>query len=158
MIWWVGDIAEFGRDINPGFLVIAQNAAELLESGEYVEIIDAIAQEQVWYDGGAEDDPPGDCPLPRTEAEIDTETYRRSLSPGCRRQYDEYPESTLHVSSDEYLFYLQRAKTLGLPVFTVDYALDPENINWIYETSRGLGFIPFVGNRALDEFVEPFDS
>ena len=158
MIWWVGDIAEFGRDINPGFLVIAQNAAELLESGEYVEIIDAIAQEQVWYDGGADNDPPGDCPLPRTEAEIDTETYRQSLSPGCRRQYDEYPESTLHVSSDEYLFNLQRAKTLGLQVFTVDYALDPDNVNWIYETSRGLGFIPFVGNRALDEFVEPFES
>ncbi len=158
MIWWVGDIAEFGRDRNPGFVVIAQNAAELLESGEYVEIIDAIAQEQVWYDGGADNDPPGDCPLPRTEADVDTETYRQSLTPGCQRQYDEYPESTLHVSSDEYLLYLRRAKSMGLPVFTVDYALHPDNVNWIYETSRGLGFVPFVGNRALDEFVEPFDS
>jgi cysteinyl-tRNA synthetase len=158
MIWWVGDIAEFGRAINPDFLVIAQNAAELLESGEYVEIIDAIAQEQVWYDGGADNDPPGDCPLPRTEVDVDTEAYRQSLTPSCQRQYDQYPESTLHVSSEEYLFYLQRAKILGLPVFTVDYALDPDNINWIHETSRDLGFIPFVGNRALDDFVEPFDS
>lgn len=158
MIWWVGEIAEVGRDINPGFVVVAQNAAELLESAEYAEIIDAIAQEQVWYDGGADNDPPGDCSLPRTEADVDTEAYRQSLTPDCRRQYDEYPESTLHVSSDEYLFCLQRAKTMGLTVFTVDYALDPDNVNWIYETSRGFGFIPFVGNRALDEFVEPFDS
>jgi cysteinyl-tRNA synthetase len=158
MIHWVGDIAEFGRDRNPGFVVIAQNAAELLESDEYVAMIDAIAQEQVWYDGGADNDPPGDCPLPRTGADVDTEAYRQSLTPGCQRQYDEYPESTLHVSSDEYLLNLRTAKSMGLPVFTVDYALNPDNVDWIYETSRGLGFIPFVGNRALDEFVEPYDS
>ncbi len=64
MIWWVGDIADFGRDQNPGFIVISQNAAELAEQDEYAAIIDAIAQEQVWFDGGADNDPPGDCPLP----------------------------------------------------------------------------------------------
>jgi cysteinyl-tRNA synthetase len=155
MIWWVGTIAEFGQQYNPNFVVIAQNAAELLESDEYVQFIDAIAQEQVWYDGGADNDPPGDCPLPRTDADIDTESYRQSLSPSCRRQYDEYPESTLHVSSEEYLNYLQVAKTKGLPIFTVDYALDSENVSWVVVTSRELGFVPFVGNRALNAFVEP---
>jgi endo-alpha-1,4-polygalactosaminidase (GH114 family) len=78
------------------------------------------------------------------------------LSAECRRQYDDFPESTLHVSSEEYLYYLNRAADAGLPIFTVDYALDPDNIRWTYETSTGLGFVPFVGNRALDEFIEPY--
>lgn len=155
MVWFVGDIAEFGRERSPDFIVIAQNAAELVENDEYVEVIDAIAQEQVWFDGGADNDPPGDCPLPRTDAEIDTEEYRSSLSPACRRQYDEYPDSTLHVSSEEYLTYLDLAQRKGLPVFTVDYALDNDNVAWVYQTSRERGFVPFVGNRALDEFIEP---
>ncbi len=65
MIWWVGDMAEFMRDQNPDFIVIGQNAAELAQDDEYVDMIDAIAQEQVWFDGAADNDPPGDCPLPR---------------------------------------------------------------------------------------------
>ncbi|RMG84542.1 MAG: hypothetical protein D6712_11090, partial [Chloroflexi bacterium] len=66
MIWWVQDIADYTRALRPDFIVIAQNAAELAEYDEYIEVIDAIAQEQVWFDGGADNDPPGDCPLPRT--------------------------------------------------------------------------------------------
>jgi endo-alpha-1,4-polygalactosaminidase (GH114 family) len=136
--------------------VIGQNAAELARSDEYVDIVDAIAQEQVWFDGGADNDPPGDCPLPATDAEIDTDPYYDSLSPACRRQYVEFPDSTLHVSSEEYLIDLRLAQNKGLIIFTVDYALDPDNITWVYQTSRGLDFIPFVGNRALDQYIEPF--
>lgn len=155
MIWWVSDIAEFVRSQDPDFIVIGQNAAELAENDEYVEIIDAIAQEQVWFDGGADNDPPGDCPLPRTEEDVDTDAYRDSLSGPCRRQYDQYPDSTLHVSGEWYLNDLTLALSKGLVIFTVDYALDPVNVSWVSETSRELGFIPFVGNRALDRFVEP---
>ena len=155
MIRWIGDIADFARTQRPDFVVIAQNAAELVESDEYVETIDAIAQEQIWFDGGADNDPPGDCPLPRTEAEVDTDVYRESLSAACRRQYDEYPESTLHVSSEAYLSDLKLAQSKGLIIFTVDYALRPENVAWVYETSRALGFVPFVSSRALDRYVPP---
>lgn len=155
MIWWVTDIAEFGREQDSDFIVIAQNAAELAEYDEYLEVIDAIAQEQVWFDGGADNDPPGDCPLPRTEEEVDTQAYYNSLSPVCQRQYDEFPESTLHVSSEWYLDYLTLAQRWGMVIFTVDYALDPDNIAWVYETSRSLGFIPFVSNRQLDQYLEP---
>jgi cysteinyl-tRNA synthetase len=155
MIWWVGDIAEACQAQNPDCLVIAQNAAELARNDEYVEVIDAIAQEQVWFDGGADNDPPGDCPLPRTEADVEAPAYRDSLSRECRRQHDRYPDSTLHMSSAEYLRDLALAQDKGLTIFTVDYALDPENVAWVYETSRGLGFTPFVSSRALDRFVEP---
>ena len=154
-IRWVRDIARFTRLQKPGFIVIGQNAAELAQYDEYLEIIDAISQEQVWFDGGADNDPPGDCPLPKTDDDIDTSRYRGSLSEPCRRTYDSYPESTLHVSSEEYLHYLNLAKQKGEIIFTVDYALEPENISWVYQTSRKLGFVPFVGNRALDQYIIP---
>ena len=155
MIRWVGDIAGFGRARRPSFIVISQNAAELAENDEYLAVIDAIAQEQIWFDGVADNNPPGDCPLPRTEAEVDTDAYRESLSPQCREQYDQYPESTLHVSSEEYLGQLDLAHRKGTLIFTVDYALDSDNVAWVYETSRALGFVPFVGSRALDQYLEP---
>jgi len=155
MIWWVGDIADFTRAQRPDFIVIGQNAAELAEHDDYLAIIDAIAQEQVWFDGGADNDPPGDCPLPRTEAEVETKAYVESLSKPCRTLYDDYPDSTLHVSSEGYLHYLTLARDKGEIIFTVDYALEPDNVAWVYETSRALGFVPFASNRALDQYVEP---
>jgi cysteinyl-tRNA synthetase len=155
MIWWVEDIADFTRAQQPDFIVIGQNAAELAEHDDYLATIDAIAQEQVWFDGGADNDPPGDCPLPRTDAEVDTDAYRASLSGPCRRYFDSDPNSPLHVSSEEYLRYLTLAQRKGVPIFTVDYALDPKNVAWLYETSRALDFVPFVSNRALDRFIEP---
>ena len=156
MIWWVADIADFVRSQNPDFLVIGQNAAELAEVDDYLDAIDAIAQEQVWFDGGADNDPPGDCPLPRNDNDVDTDAYRDTLSPSCQRQFDDFPDSTLHVSSEEYLRSLHLAQQKGVLIFTVDYALEPENVAWLYRTAREQGFIPFVGSRALDEFVAPF--
>ena len=155
IVFWVGDIAEFVRGQRPDSIVIGQNAAELAERDEYLEIVDAIAQEQVWFDGGADNDPPGDCPLPRTDDDVDTDDYLDSLSAPCRRYIDGEPDSPLHVSSEEYLAYLTLAQSKGEIILTVDYALEQGNVDWVYETSRGMGFVPFVGNRALDRYVEP---
>lgn len=157
MIWWVDDMAAHTRAQNPKFLVIAQNASELAYYPEYMEIIDAIAQEQVWFDGGADNEPPGDCPLPATEADIESDAYVASLSDECRRVYEEYPDSTLHVSSEGYIEDLVYAKEQGLVIFTVDYALQSENIEWVYAISRSYGFVPFVGNRNLDRFIPPYE-
>lgn len=155
MIRWVGRIAAYGRQRDPDFIVIAQNAAELATDEDYRGFIDAIAQEQVWFDGGADNQPPGDCPLPRTEAEVGTEAYAASLSPACRETYDRYPDSTLHVSSEEYISALQAARGEGLTIFTVDYATEPENVSWIYRISRESGFVPFVSERDLATWREP---
>jgi cysteinyl-tRNA synthetase len=156
MTAWVEGLALTGRDGDPGFLVVGQNAAELaVESADYRDTIDAIAQEQVWFDGAADNDPPGDCPLPRTEADVETDEYVESLPDGCRRMYEEFSDSTLHVSSEWYLEQLTELADLGLPVFTADYAEDPDNVEFVDETSRGLGFIPFVGVRFLDRYVPP---
>jgi cysteinyl-tRNA synthetase len=155
MLWWVEDIAASLRSYRPDALVIAQNAADLAVYDDYVAVIDAIAQEQVWFDGAADNDPPGDCPLPRTEADIDSDDYIDSLSSGCRNQWETYTESTLHVSSEWYLDALSIAQDQGLVIFTVDYALEPENVAWVIAESRRYGFVPFVGSRALDMYVPP---
>jgi cysteinyl-tRNA synthetase, unknown class len=155
MIFWVRNMAGFCRLQDPDFIVIGQNAAELVESNQYVSAVDAISQEQTWFDGGANNDPPGDCPLPRSDDDIETETYEDSLNRACRKLYEDYPDSTLHVSSEEYLYYLELARDQGLTVFTVDYALDPDNVTWVYETSRSYGFIPFTSSRPLNEYFEP---
>ncbi len=155
MIEFVSYISANIKDECDDCYVVGQNAAELVEYAEYAATIDALAQEQVWFDGGADNEPEGDCPLPRTDDDVDTDKYYQSLSPVCQRQYDEYPESTLHVSSEEYLYFLDLAKQMGIPVFTVDYALEADNVAWVYQTSRDLGFIPFVGNRGLDQYFDP---
>lgn len=155
MVTWVSRIAAYGRGQDDGFIVIAQNAAELAGDEEYAMVIDAIAQEQVWFDGGADSEPPGDCPLPRADADIDSAAYIESLSPECRKSYESFPESTLHTSSEEYITYLQAAQSKGLVIFTVDYALAPENISLACLESRRLGFVPYAGERDLGTFREP---
>lgn len=155
MLWWIEDLASHGRLRHPGFLVIGQNAVELASTPGYLDTVDGMAVEQIWFDGAADDQPPGDCPLPRTEADVDTQAYVDSLSPGCRQLWEDYPESTLHTSSEWYLGQLAVASAADEPIFTVDYALDPDNVTWVYDTSRGLGFVPFTSNRALDTWREP---
>jgi cysteinyl-tRNA synthetase len=157
MINWVADMAAFCRARKPEFYVIGQNAAELAEYDQYLAVIDAIAQEQTWFDGAADNDPPGDCPLPRTYDDIETPEYVRSLSRKCRQMYYDFPDSTLHVSSEEYIHYLSMALDKGTMIFTIDYAVKPKNIEWIYKTSRELGFVPFASERALDVFLDPFE-
>ena len=156
MVNWVAALAQTGRDGNPEFLVIAQNAAELAaENGGYRAVIDALAQEQVWFDGAADNNPPGDCPLPATDELIDTEEYEATLSEECLQQYLEFQDSTLHVSSEDYLVSLDALRDGGLPILTVDYATEAENVQFVLETSRARGFLPFVSTRLLDGYVPP---
>lgn len=49
MIAFVADLAAAARARNPGFLVIAQNAEELLDSPRYRRTIDAVAKEDLLY-------------------------------------------------------------------------------------------------------------
>ena len=155
MIRWVGELASFARARQPDFLVITQNAAELIEDQGYLAVIDAVAQEHTWFDGGPDNHPPGDCPLPRAEADVESNAYVESLSPVCRRVYERFPESTLHVSSEWYLRYLTMARAQGAIVLTVDYAQDVANVAWVVATSRALGFVPLVSERGLSVYLDP---
>lgn len=66
LVKFVRELARRARSKKPGFLLMAQNAAELGSVPEYVELFDAVAQESVWYEWA--DDPdtggvPGDVPV-----------------------------------------------------------------------------------------------
>jgi endo-alpha-1,4-polygalactosaminidase (GH114 family) len=157
-IWWVEDLAHYCRGRQPDCVVIAQNAADLAEDADYRQAIDAIAQEQVWFDGAADNDPPGDCPLPATAADVDTPAYEcelRAIDEGCYRTYIDYPASTLHVSSEVYITALRAAQRHGMLIFSVDYALACANVARVYDTARALGFVPFSSERALSIYRDP---
>lgn len=51
MIAWVGAIAKHARDRRPGFLVIPQNAAQLLEHEDYRALVSAIGVEDLFVSG-----------------------------------------------------------------------------------------------------------
>ncbi|MBB4286038.1 endo alpha-1,4 polygalactosaminidase [Roseospira goensis] len=154
MVDWVGTIGDHLRARDDDLLVIGQNAADLLVMSDYRAAIDGIAQEHVWYDGGADNEPPGDCPLPRTHADVDTHAYFNALSPACQAVYLAYPYGPLHVSSEYYLERLAVADAHGIPVFTIDYATEPDTIRWIADTARALGYTPFVTTRNVDVFQD----
>ncbi len=165
MIAWVGELASFGRNQNVNFLVIGQNAAELAARDDYLAIIDAVSQEQTWFDGASDNTPPGDCPLPATDSDIDTTSYENLLiaidtasnqtNDGCHRMFVDFPDSTLHVSSEMYVNDLTLARNKCEVVFTIDYAVIQSNVDQIYSLSRNLGFIPFVSERNLDIYLAP---
>lgn len=154
MVDWVAVLAAEGRSRDPDFLVIGQNAAELAAgNAEYRATIDALAQEQTWFDGAADGEPMGDCPLPATDDDIETDEYLACLPSECRRMHDDFPDSTLHVSTEGYLAELDAVRAAGLPVFTVDYALDPEHVAFVAAQSRRRGYVPYAGPRWLDEVL-----
>jgi len=49
MIRFVAEIAEAGRRMKPGFLVVAQNAEDLLEDEGYRDLIDGLGKEDLLY-------------------------------------------------------------------------------------------------------------
>ncbi|MFT7626255.1 MAG: cysteinyl-tRNA synthetase, partial [Myxococcota bacterium] len=51
MIRLVAEVSEAGRAINPGFMVIAQNAPELSADSDYLELLDGAALEDTFYNG-----------------------------------------------------------------------------------------------------------
>ncbi len=145
MVDFVFDLGEWGRAVNGEFLVVAQNAAELGEEEGYLDFVDAVAQEQTFFDGSA--DPggrEGDCPLPATDDDIGGDAYLASLPDGCEGI------STLEMSSEEYVTMLRVIRDEGVVVLTVDYALDPANIEAAFDAAFAEDFIPYAAPRQLD--------
>lgn len=69
MVQLVKDLADYARSLRTGFLIVAQNGAALGSYADYLAAIDAQAQEDVWFSGGA-DGVPGDIPRDPTETEM----------------------------------------------------------------------------------------
>jgi cysteinyl-tRNA synthetase len=130
MVDLIREKRDYARARRPGFLIIPQNASELAAlQPEYLGLIDAIAQEHLYFDGDsgtiASDANSGDVRMPAT-GEDSTEYYEQRLQP-----------------------YLAAGKR----VFCVDYAQKPQNVTEAYERAAARGFVPYVTLRALSELT-----
>ena len=128
MVKFVGEIKKYARMRNADFLIVPQNAPYLIEDADgYLDVIDAIAQEDLSFSGGGDtdwDDPEsGDVKTPRGSGEW------------CRGDLARV---------------LLTYKNSGKPVFTVDYCISLKNTNEAWEYSLSKGFVPFVSRTPLD--------
>jgi cysteinyl-tRNA synthetase len=125
MIQFISDIRTYARQRNPDFLVIQQNAGALSEGRPSLyTVIDAIAQEEIWFGGVATDDwndPDG---------------------------YDLPIDATLTA---EYLSHLSRFEQAGLPVFCCEYAL--ANADTGYANAAANNIIPYCTRRSLSQLT-----
>lgn len=121
MIKFIREMRAYARARDPDFLIIQQNAAALAEGrSELFDVIDAIAQEEIWFDGVATDD------------WNDTDGYDRALDAG---------------DSDEIIGLLAAFRDAGIPVFNCEYALD--QAAEAYRRSYERGYVPYCSRRSL---------
>ena len=125
MISFIEEMIKYAKNRNPNFIIIQQNAASLCdEHPELFNVIDAIAQEAIWYDGNATDiwnNPSG---------------------------HDFLNDHTL---TQYYLNYLSMYQAAGIPVFNCEYAL--ANSDSAYAKSYRNGFIPYATRRSLGKLT-----
>ena len=125
MIAFIGKMRAYAHARDPNFLIVQQNAAELIDGRpELLAVIDAIAQEAIWYDGDATDDwndPDG---------------------------YDWITEPDLTAY---YLKFLTPYQNAGLPVFNCEYALDHAAAAYVNACAQG--YVPYVTRRSLSRLT-----
>jgi cysteinyl-tRNA synthetase len=125
MVQLIKNIRDYAGSRRTGFIIIQQNAAALSQGHEELfQLIDAIAQEGVWYTGDATD--------------------RWDDSKGFDQQTD--PDLT-----NEYVELLSTYHEAGLPVFVCEYALSRAEI--AYGNALNLGYIPYVTRTPLSRLT-----
>ena len=115
----------YARLIDPDFLIIQQNAYSLIDGHpELLEVIDAISQEAIWYDGVAIDD------------WNDPNGYDRVNDPSY---------------SQIIMSHLELYQSVGMPVFDCEYALINTEIT--YSNALGQGYRPYGTRRSLRQLT-----
>ena len=131
MIAFIESIGAAGRAVDPDFLVIAQNAPYLIDAApsRYAAAIDALAVEDTWFhgEGDADWDDPGAGDL-------------------RNRHFDDY-------TTEARLEQIGRFQAYGLPVFSVDYAIDPDNVDLVYREAARYGLTPLVTRVSLSRLT-----
>jgi uncharacterized protein (TIGR01370 family) len=126
MLNFIKAMRNYGKQYNPGFIVIQQNSSELIDevgASRLENAVDAIAQEGVWWDGsGGNDD------------WSDPEGYDEA---SCCTSY--------------YLSRLRKYIDAGFPVFVCDYAL--QNADDVYRKTAAEGFIGYATRRSLGDLT-----
>jgi cysteinyl-tRNA synthetase, unknown class len=127
MVNFISAIRQHIRKSKPDAVVVAQNAAYLLDDEpKILRAVDGVAFEDTWYagrdDAGWNDADAGD--IPNTAPDEDS-------TPSLVRQYHKYLRA-------------------GLPVFTIDYCVAAANAARVYRQSADDGFIPLVTRVSVE--------
>jgi cysteinyl-tRNA synthetase, unknown class len=131
MIDFIERLGAAGREIDPGFLVVPQNAQYLIDAApiRYAHAIDALAVEDTWFHGLGDsdwDDPDGGDQHDRHDGDYTTAARLAQVT---------------------------RYRQAGLPVFSVDYAFRPDNVAMVYDQARRNGLVPLVSRVALSRIT-----
>jgi cysteinyl-tRNA synthetase, unknown class len=119
MVDFVVRLAAHARKKNPHFMVIVQNAEELLKHRRLIEAIDAVAKESLFLGWGP------------TRNAGNQSAVRNSIR------------------------FLTLAKQAGRPVFVIDYARNRAAAESSRRKIEQLGFVPYIGPKALDALWLP---
>ncbi|KAF0196417.1 MAG: hypothetical protein FD166_2372 [Bacteroidetes bacterium] len=122
---FIRELTEYARGRKPGFLFIAQNAPELGSDADYIRLFDAIAQEDIWYDGSGDPDNGGE------EGDFSVD-----------------PQDSEKLVDDLALW-----QNTGKPVFNVEYAVKPENVNRAYSLGIQNQYKTYVTLRLLNKLT-----
>ncbi|HEX4052835.1 MAG TPA: endo alpha-1,4 polygalactosaminidase [Tepidisphaeraceae bacterium] len=119
------------REDKPDAVVVAQDAPFFIDDApRFPAVVDGVAFEDTWFSG--KDDADWDSPdagdIPNKDSEDDS-------TAGLIREYQKYRHA-------------------GLPVFTIDFCVNPENAAKVYRDSAAAGFIPLV-TRASEDDITP---
>jgi uncharacterized protein (TIGR01370 family) len=130
MFNFIGEIGDYARRTSPNantqYLIVAQNAPDLYDEDpeRYVDLVDAIAEEAIWYEGYADAD------------WNDSRGYNYKT-----RNWYKYVLETLPEIKKR------------MPVFCVEYAQDEDGKKYashVYKNKAPkYGFIPYCTRRSL---------
>jgi cysteinyl-tRNA synthetase len=122
---FVRALAEYARSRKPGFIFIAQNAAEMGDYPGYAEVFDAVAQESVWFDWEGDPDTTGSAGDVAVNSE-DSQTLIDDLA-------------------------IWQAQ--GKPVLDIEYAQEEANAVEGYALGAKNGYRTYVTTTLLDELT-----
>jgi uncharacterized protein (TIGR01370 family) len=130
MVDFIAEIRRQVRQARPEGVVIAQNAQELIDlEPRYARVIDGVGFEDTWFSGKAEagwDNARG--------GDIPNRGKDEDSTAGRLKQYGKYLSA-------------------GIPVFTIDYCLKPENAARVYAEANKAGVIPLVTRVSLERMT-----
>lgn len=132
MLTFIEQMRVVGKNINPNFLVIAQNAPFLIDynADRYATLIDALAVEDTWFHGAGDAD------------------WTDPLAGDLHDRHD--GEYSTENRLKQYKKYLDR----NIPVFSVDYCIAIENAELVYYEAKRAGLIPLVTRVSLSRLTE----
>jgi cysteinyl-tRNA synthetase, unknown class len=125
LIGFIKELSRYSKERKSDFIFIAQNGAEMVEYPEYVSLFDAIAQEDIWYDGNGDPDNGG--------------------------SQGDWPVNS--QDSQYYIGLLSQWQQSGKPVFNVEYARLPGNVSRSYSLGIQHNFVTYTTLRLLDHLT-----